>query len=46
MKMKVVLTIVAVAMAVAGALMVLPIIEGETTQTQIFQRVGFAGGGG
>ncbi len=39
-------TIIAVALAVAGALMVLPVLEGETTQTQIFQRVGFAGGGG
>lgn len=46
MRTRWVLTIVAVAMAVAGALMILPIIEGETTQTQIFQRVGFAGGGG
>lgn len=46
MKKKLVFTIVAVAMAVAGALMILPVIEGETTQTQIFQRVGFAGGGG
>ena len=46
MKKKLVLTVVAVAMAVAGALMILPVIEGETTQTQIFQRVGFAGGGG
>ncbi len=46
MKKKLVFTIVAVAMAVAGALMILPVIEGETIQTQIFQRVGFAGGGG
>lgn len=43
---KVMFTIVAVALAVAGALMALPVLEGETTQTQIFQRVGFAGGGG
>jgi len=43
---KVMFTIVAVALAVAGALMVLPVLEGETTQTQIFHRVGTAAGGG
>ncbi len=43
---KVVYTIAAIALAVAGALMVLPVLEGETTQTQIFHRVGTAAGGG
>ena len=43
---KIVVTLVAVGLALAGALMVLPVLEGETTQTQIFHRVGTAAGGG